>query len=236
MISPDSHLQIGSLLFEQLDQIDLTGPFEVFSRIPNSTYRIFAKTSAPMRDLHGLRLIPDAVLTEAPQLDLLHIPGGFGQEALMDDEDVLGWIREQSAGVRCLFSVCTGALICGAAGLLKGRRATTHWASMHLLPFFGAIPADERVVSDGNIVCAAGVTAGIDGALRVAADLRGAKVAQAIQLSIVYAPEPPFNSGTPELAPPAVLDCVRRSYRAIAERREQTARRVAERLGIVVAR
>src|SRR3954451_55221 len=212
MISPDSHLQIGSLLFEELDQIDLTGPFEVFSRIPNSTYRIFAKTTAPMRDLRGLRLIPDAVLTEAPQLDLLHIPGGFGQEALMDDEDVLGWIREQSAGVRCLFSVCTGALICGAAGLLKGRRATTHWASMHLLSFFGATPVDERVVSDGNMVCAAGVTAGIDGALRVAADLRGAEVAQAIQLSIAYAPEPPFNSGTPESAPPAVLDCVRRSY------------------------
>jgi cyclohexyl-isocyanide hydratase len=198
MISPDSYLQIGSLLFEGLDQIDLTGPFEVFSRIPNSTYRIFAKTTAPVRDLRGLRLTPDAVLTEAPQLDLLHVPGGFGQEALMDDENVLGWIREQAAGVRCLFSVCTGALICGAAGLLNGRRATTHWASMHLLPFFGAIPVDERVVTDGNIVCAAGVTAGIDGALRVAADLRGAEVAQAIQLSLAYAPEPPFSSGTPE--------------------------------------
>ena len=188
MISPDSHLQIGSLLFEGLDQIDLTGPFEVFSRIPNSTYRIFAKTTAPVRDLRGLRLTPDAVLTEAPQLDLLHVPGGFGQEALMDDENVLGWIREQAAGVRCLFSVCTGALICGAAGLLNGRRATTHWASMHLLPFFGAIPVDERVVTDGNIVCAAGVTAGIDGALRVAADLRGAEVAQAIQLSLLTRP------------------------------------------------
>src|SRR5205085_1483834 len=126
-----------------------------------------------------------------------------------------------------LFSVCTGALICGAAGLLKGRRATTHWASMHLLPFFGAIPVDERVVSDGNIVSAAGVTAGIDGALRVAADLRGDEVAQAIQLSIAYAPEPPFNSGTPESAPAAVLERVRLSYRAMTERREQTAHRVA---------
>jgi cyclohexyl-isocyanide hydratase len=236
MISPDSYLQIGSLLFEGLDQIDLTGPFEVFSRIPNSTYRIFAKTTAPVRDLRGLRLTPDAVLTEAPQLDLLHVPGGFGQEALMDDENVLGWIREQAAGVRCLFSVCTGALICGAAGLLNGRRATTHWASMHLLPFFGAIPVDERVVTDGNIVCAAGVTAGIDGALRVAADLRGAEVAQAIQLSLAYAPEPPFSSGTPESAPPAVLERVRLSYRAVTEQREQTARRVAERLGIAIAR
>jgi cyclohexyl-isocyanide hydratase len=235
MIAQDSHLQIGSLLFEGVDQIDLTGPFEVFSRIPNSTYRIFAKTAAPVRDLRGLRLTPDAVLTAAPQLDLLHVPGGFGQEALMDDEDVLSWIRDQAAGVRCLFSVCTGALICGAAGLLKGRRATTHWASMHLLPFFGAIPVDERVVTDGNIVCAGGVTAGIDGALKVAADLRGAEVAQAIQLALAYAPEPPFSSGTPESAPPAVLEQVRHSYRAVTAQREQTARRVAERLGIAVA-
>ena len=235
MISPDTHLQIGSLLFEGLDQIDLTGPFEVFSRIPNSTYRVFGRTTAPVRDLRGLCLMADAALTEAPQLDLLHVPGGFGQEALMDDEDVLAWVRDQAAGVRCLFSVCTGALICGAAGLLKGRRATTHWASMHLLPFFGAIPVNKRVVTDGNLVCAAGVTAGIDGALQVAADLRGVEVAQAIQLGIAYAPEPPFNSGTPESAPPAVLERVQLSYQAVAEQREQTARRVAERLGISVA-
>jgi cyclohexyl-isocyanide hydratase len=230
MISQDVHLQIGSLLFEGLDQIDLTGPFEVFSRIPNSTYRIFAKTAAPTRDMRGLRL------TEAPQLDLLHVPGGFGQEALMEDEDVLAWIRDEADGVRCLFSVCTGALICGAAGLLKGRRATTHWASMHLLPLFGAIPVNERVVADGKFVFAAGVTAGIDGALRVAADLRGVEVAQAIQLSIAYAPEPPFSSGTPDSAPPAVLERVQRSYRAVTEQREQIARRVAERLGIAAAR
>ena len=232
MIAPDTHLQIGSLLFEGLDQIDLTGPFEVFSRIPNSTYRIFGKSSAPTRDMRGLRLLPDAVLAEAPQLDLLHVPGGFGQEAVMDDEEVLAWIRDQAAGARCVLSVCTGALICGAAGLLNGRRATTHWASMHLLPLFGATAVNERVVADGNIVFAAGVTAGIDGALRVAADLRGAEVAQAIQLAIAYAPEPPFGSGTPETAPPAILERARMSYRAVTEQREQTARRVAERLGI----
>ena len=236
MIAPDTHLQIGSLLFEGLDQIDLTGPFEVFSRIPNSTYRIFGKTPAPTRDMRGLRLLPDAILAAAPQLDLLHVPGGFGQEALMDDEGVLAWIREQAAGAHCVFSVCTGALVCGAAGLLKGRRATTHWASMHLLPFFGAIPVNERVVADGNMVFAAGVTAGIDGALRVAADLRGAEVAQAIQLAIAYAPEPPFSSGTPETAPPAILERVRVSYRAVTEQREQTARRVAAQLGVADAR
>ena len=169
MIPQNTHLHIGSLLFEGIDQIDLTGPFEVLSRIPNSTYRIYGKTAAAVRDLKGLRLTPDAALADAPPLDVLHVPGGRGQEALMDDEEVLAWIRRQAAGACSIFSVCTGALICGAAGLLKGRRATTHWASFHLLPYFGAIPVNERVVVDGAWVFAAGVTAGIDGALRLAA-------------------------------------------------------------------
>jgi cyclohexyl-isocyanide hydratase len=156
MISHDTHLQIGSLLFEGIDQIDLTGPFEVLSRIPNATYRTYGKTAQPVRDGKGLLLTPDAILAEAPQLDVLHVPGGPGQEALMEDEEVLDWLRRQAAGAHSVFSVCTGALLCGAAGLLKGRRATMHWASFHLLPFFGAIPVDERVVVDGNFVFAAG--------------------------------------------------------------------------------
>jgi cyclohexyl-isocyanide hydratase len=235
MIPHDIHLQIGSLLFEGVDQIDLTGPFEVLSRIPNSTYRIYGKTAAPVRDLKGLRLTPDGALSDAPQLDVLHIPGGFGQEALMEDEEVLGWIRQQAAGARSVFSVCTGALLCGAAGLLKGRRATTHWASFHLLPLFGAIPVNERVVLDGNWVFAAGVTAGIDGALRLAAELRGDDAARAIQLYMVYAPEPPFDSGTPETAPAAILEQARRSVAGITAQREATAQRVAARLGIAAS-
>jgi cyclohexyl-isocyanide hydratase len=234
MIPNDTHLQIGSLLFEGVDQIDLTGPFEVLSRIPNSTYRIYGKTTEPVRDLKGLRLTPDAALADAPQLDVLHVPGGFGQEALMEDAEVLDWIRRQAAGARSIFSVCTGALLFGAAGLLQGKRATTHWASFHLLPFFGAIPVNERVVIDGNWVFAAGVTAGIDGALRLAALLRGDEVAQAIQLYMAYAPEPPFDSGTPETAPAAILAQARRSTAAITVRREATARRVAASLGIAV--
>ena len=191
MIPEETHLQIGSLLFEGLDQIDLTGPFEVLSRIPNATYRIFAKTAAPVRDLRGLRLVPDAALADAPQLDLLHVPGGYGQEALMEDEEVLGWVRRQAAGARGVFSVCTGALICGAAGLLKGRRATTHWGAIHLLPFFGAIPVNQRVVVDGNMVFAAGVTSGIDGALRVAAELRGRAARARIACRAGSSPRPP---------------------------------------------
>jgi cyclohexyl-isocyanide hydratase len=234
MISNETHLKIGSLVFDGMDQIDLTGPLAVLSRIPNSTYRLYSKTARAVRDVMGLRLIPDADLAEAPALDVLHIPGGFGQEALMEDEAVLGWIRRQASGARAVFSVCTGALLCGAAELLKGRRATTHWASFHLLPFFGAIPVNERVVVDENWVFAAEVTAGIDAALRLAADLRGVQAAQSIQLYMVYAPEPPFNSGTPETAPAAVLNQARSAVAAITAQREATARRVAARLGVEV--
>ena len=234
MIPHHTHLHIGSLLFEGIDQIDLTGPFEVLSRIPNATYRIYSKAAAPVRDLKGLWLIPDASIAEAPPLDVLHVPGGYGQEALMEDTEVLGWIRQQAGGACRIFSVCTGALLCGAAGLLRGRRATTHWASLHLLPYFGATPVNERVVIDGAWVFAAGVTAGIDGALRLAAELRGDEAAQAIQLHMVYAPEPPFGSGTPETAPAAILQRALRSVRAITAHREETARRVAARLGISV--
>jgi cyclohexyl-isocyanide hydratase len=119
MTQPNTHLQIGSLLFEKLDQADLTGPFEILSRIPDATYRLFGKTVEPMRDVRGLRLTADALLADAPQLDVLHIPGGFGQEALMDDEEVLSWVRNQARGARCVLSVCTGALICGAAGFSR---------------------------------------------------------------------------------------------------------------------
>jgi cyclohexyl-isocyanide hydratase len=153
----------------------------------------------------------------------------------MEDAELLDWIRRQASGGCRIFSVCTGALICGAAGLLRGRRATTHWSAFHLLPFFGAIPVNRRVVVEGTWVFAAGVTAGIDGALRLAAELRGEAAAQAIQLHMAYAPEPPFDSGTPETAPPTILEQARRSVHAITAQREQTARRIAARLGIAVA-
>ncbi|MBW7971509.1 DJ-1/PfpI family protein [Bradyrhizobium sp. BR 10289] len=232
MIPLETHLQIGSLLFDGLDQIDLTGPFEVLSRIPNATYRVYAMTTDPVRDVKGLRLTPDATLADAPQLDVLHVPGGFGQEAMMENQDVLAWIARQAGGARNVFSVCTGALLLGAAGLLRGRRATTHWASFHLLPLFGAVAVNDRVVVDGNWIFAAGVTAGIDGALRLAAELRGDDAARAIQLYMQYAPEPPFDSGTPERAPGAILDQARRAVADITAQREATARRVAARLGI----
>lgn len=235
MVPLDTHLEIGCLLFEGVDQIDLTGPFEVLSRIPNATCRVYGKATAPVRDVNGLQLIADAVLADAPRLDVLLVPGGPGQELLMEDQEVLHWIARRAAESRMVLSVCTGALLCGAAGLLQGRRATTHWASFHLLPLFGATPVDARVVSDGNWVFAAGVTAGIDGALQLASMLRGDAAAQAIQLQIAYAPEPPFHAGTPQSAPPAILAQARRSVSGLTARREATARRVADRLGITPA-
>jgi cyclohexyl-isocyanide hydratase len=232
IVNENVHLQIGSLIFEGIDQIDVTGPFEVLSRLPNSTYRLFGTTTSTVQDMHGLKLTPDAVIADAPQLDLLHIPGGAGQEALMDDEAVLEWIRKQAAGAKIVFSVCTGALICGAAGLLKGRRATTIWSAIDLLPYFGATIVEERVVKDGNWFFTACVTAGIDGALAVAAALRGQQVAEMIQLAIAYAPEPPFNSGTVETASPAVLKAARKSVQELSAIRLKTAKRVTARLGI----
>ena len=234
MVSDDIHLEIGLLAFEGLDQADLTGPFEVLARLPNCTTRIYAKTLDPVRDVKGLRLLPDATLAEAPQLDVLHVPGGYGQEAVMHDEVTLEWVRRQAGGARYILSVCTGALICGAAGLLTGRRATTHWSALHLLPLFGGVSVEQRVVIDGNMVFAAGVTSGFDGALRLAALLRGDDAARAIQLYLQYAPEPPFDSGTPAMAPPAVLEAARRSAAVITAQREATARLVAQRLGIAV--
>ena len=234
MTSSQQHLNIGTLVFDGMDQIDLTGPFEVFSRLTDASCRLYGTTRESVRDVRGLRLVPDAALVEAPPLDVLHVPGGFGQEALMADERVLAWLRTQAAGAQHVFSVCTGALLCGAAGLLQGRRATTHWSCQHLLPFYGATPVDARVVVDGNWVFAAGVTAGIDGALRLAAMLRGEAIAQAIQLHMAYAPEPPFDCGTPEAAPAAILAAARQASAGITAQRERTAVRIAAALGIRV--
>lgn len=219
-------LKIGSVLFDDMDQIDFTGPFEVLASLSNVTYTAYGLSLQSVRDCHGLRLVPDAILEDAPQLDVLHVPGGPGQQAHMEDQRLLSWLQQQAGGARCVLSVCTGALLLGAAGLLRGRRATTHWASLDVLPIFGATVVTERVVTDGSFVFAAGVTAGIDAALMVAAELRGLDEAQAIQLAIEYAPEPPFSSGTPETAPPHVLQAVTARGKPLLDGRLETARRI----------
>lgn len=222
-------LRIGMVIFPQMDQIDFTGPFEVLVRVPDTEILVLGTEAGPFKDHKGLVLVPDMTLEQSPALDLLVVPGGPGQQALMEDERLLGFIRAHAEQGKPLFSVCTGALLCGAAGVLRGRHATTHWSVHELLRYFGASAHEERVVIDGNIVSAAGVTAGIDGALQVAALIRGDEVAQAIQLDIQYAPEPPFNAGSPETAPAAVLATVRQRFAALTEERRQTAQAIAAR-------
>lgn len=139
------HLVIGCLIYPRMDQIDFTGPFEVLSRIPDSTVYILSKTLSPVHDVQGLILTPDRIIADAPRLDVLLVPGGYGQQDLMDDDEVLSLIRRQADVGNVVFSVCTGALLCGAAGVLRGRQATTHWAAWNLLPYYGAIPARSRV-------------------------------------------------------------------------------------------
>ncbi len=232
MSSESESLDIGGVIFADVDQSDFTGPFEVLARLPGARFHVIAKEKRPVRDVHGLILTPEESFAEAPRLDVLLVPGGYGQQALMDDEVTLAFLRDQAASARFVFSVCTGALICGAAGLLRGVRATTHWSAFHLLPYFGAIPVEERVVVDGKMVSAAGVTAGLDGALRLAALLCGDRIAQQIQLAIEYAPEPPFAGGTPRTASKEILEAAGRAIGEIAEARLATARRIATRLGI----
>ena len=232
VVPNEIHLQIGGILFPELDQADFTGPFEVLSRISNSTFHILAKTKEPVRDAKGLMLVPEKTLNESPQLDLLLVPGGAGVNAAMEDETILGFVRAQATQARLVFSVCTGALVLGAAGLLVGRKATTHWASHHLLREFGAIPVNDRVVIDGGLVTAAGVTAGIDGALKITSLLRGERAAQDIQLYIQYAPEPPFNSGDPQTAPTEIAQARRNAMQPLLGERLAIAQRVAKKFSI----
>lgn len=220
-------LSLGCLIFERMDQIDFTGPFEVLSRMPDTTVQIIGKDLSPVRDVQGLRLSPDMSIAEAGIFDVLLVPGGYGQQELMHDEQVLGLIRRHVENERLLFSVCTGALLCGAAGVLAGRRITTHWSARHLMPYYGAVLADARVVVDGNIISAAGVTAGLDAALVLVSLLRGDAAAQEIQLAIEYDPNPVFHSGTPESAPTEVLGSFQKKYEPIGTARKAEALRYA---------
>ena len=201
-------LTIGLLVFPKVQQLDLTGPYEVFASIPGASVRLLWKELDPIVSATGLVLLADTRLVEAPQLDVLCVPGGAGVNALMEDEAVLAFLRRQSEGARFVTSVCTGALVLAAAGLLAGKRATTHWASHDLLARLGAIPEQARVVVDGKFMSGGGVTAGIDLALTLAAELLGREQAEAIQLALEYDPQPPFHTGSVDAAPPELIRTV----------------------------
>ncbi len=198
-------MRIGCLLFPRMTQLDLTGPYEVFTRVPGAEVLLLWKTLEPIEADSGLRMLPYATLRDCPPLDIICVPGGPGVNALMEDEEVLAWLRERAADARYVSSVCSGSLVLGAAGLLRGKRATSHWGARDLLTAFGATPAQGRVVRDGNLFTGGGVTAGIDFALTMVAEVAGSDVAKGIQLQIEYAPAPPFDAGTPETAPAEVV-------------------------------
>ncbi len=221
-------IRIGLLLFPKLTQLDLTGPAEVFARMPGAELHLIWKTLDPVLSDRTLSILPTTTFAECPALDLICVPGGPGQVALMEDDETLGFLRRIAASCTLVTSVCTGSLVLAAAGLLTGYRATCHWSSIDQLALLGAIPTAERVVRDRNRITGAGVTSGIDFALTVVAELAGPEAAQEIQLQLEYDPAPPYASGTPATAPPAILAAARaKSASFMARRREATERAAA---------
>lgn len=222
--------RIGLLVFPALTQLDMTGPLQVFSAVPGAEVHTIWKTRDPIQAQGGLTLIPSTTIAECPGLDVIVVPGGPGVAELMLDPDILAFLRHQAEAARYVGSVCTGSLVLGAAGLLHGKRATTHWAWTDLLPPFGAIPTAGRVVRDGNLFTGGGVTAGIDFALTIVAELAGQDTAEAIQLGIEYAPSPPFDSGSPDTARPEVLARAQAAMTAVRAKREGVVAEAAARL------
>jgi cyclohexyl-isocyanide hydratase len=216
-------IHIGFIVFPGIQHLDLAGPYDVFASLDDVQLHLIWKHSSQVIASNGLPLIADTTFADCPKLDVICMPGGAGIGALMEDDETLAFLRKQAATAAFVTSVCTGALVLGAAGLLRGRRATTHWAYHTLLAPFGAIPVHGRVVRDGNVLTGGGVTAGIDFALTLIGELMGADEAQAIQLQLEYAPAPPFAAGHPDTAPSSVLEIVR----------ERTAKNLTQRAAIV---
>lgn len=216
-------MHVGFLIFPSVQQLDLTGPHEVFAQVPSATIHLIWKNREPVLSTSGLAFTPTSTFAAVPALDVLCIPGGKGVNLLLEDATVLAWVKEAATRARYVTSVCTGSLVLGAAGLLAGRRATSHWLARDFLTRFGAIPAEGRVVRDGNVITAGGVTAGIDFGLTLLADLCGTAEAERIQLYLEYAPAPPFHSGTPDEARPDL----------VAEARTQAALSQDERATII---
>lgn len=226
-----SPISVAFLVFPNVTQLDLTGPAQVLSRLGNTSLNLVWKDKNPVPTDAGFPLLPTATLNEIEQADIVCIPGGLGTLDLIQDEEVLAWVRKVAGEARWVTSVCTGSLVLGAAGLLKGYRATCHWASIDQLAYFGAIPTRARVVEDRNRFTGGGVTSGIDFALALTARLRGDSHAKFIQLSIEYDPKPPFDSGTPEKVSPEILARYWTLVEAAVPERDSKVKAVAAALG-----
>jgi len=220
----------GFVVFPNLTQLDFTGPLQVLHRLPGATTHIVARTRDPVPSDGPLTIQPTVTFAECPPLDLICVPGGFGVDQAMENEETIAFVRREGARARYVTSVCTGAFILGAAGLLRGKRATTHWAFHHLLPRVGAIPVQERVVRDGNTFTGGGVTAGLDFAFTVMQEIAGPGVAQAVQLGIEYDPKPPFDGGSPARAPAEIKAAVEQRYAPALEAFQAVLDRVVPRL------
>ena len=214
-------LRIGFVLFPGITQLDFTGPYEVVARVPELDVVTVAKTMEPVRSEFGLSFLPDVDFGSAPQLDILCVPGGSGIVAAASDAETIGFLQTRAASARYLTSVCTGSLLLGAAGLLKGYHATTHWLSLDLLKLVGAIPVRERIVKDRNRITGGGITSGMDFGFALAAEVAGRETAERVQLVMEYDPAPPFNSGNPETADRSLVETVTEERAALqAERRK----------------
>jgi cyclohexyl-isocyanide hydratase len=223
-------LQIGLVLFPKVTQLDFTGPLQVFSSLPGAKVHLIWKRIEPVTSDSVLVLTPTTTFADCPQLDVICVPGGFGTDDMINDEEMLAFLRKQAPGAKYITSVCTGSLVLGAAGLLKGYRAATHWTAMDFLSAFGAIPTKTRVCVDRNRVTGGGVTAGIDFALTLVSLLHDRKTAETIQLRLEYNPAPPFNSGSPDTAPPEVLAIMKDRIAPAQIRRGEMIDRAAARL------
>ena len=204
---------VGFVLFPDLTQLDLTGPLQVLARLPNARTIVAAKSQNPVPSDCGLSLLPTHSFANSPPFDLICVPGGVrGVIGAIGDHETIDFVRRQAAGAKYVTAVCTGAFVLGVAGLLEGRRATTHWAYTELLPLIGAQYQKGRIVRDGNRITAGGVTAGVDFGLTVVAEIAGESTARAIQLGIEYDPAPPFDSGHPDRASAAVKSALSDRY------------------------
>ncbi len=221
---------IGFVVFPNLTQLDFTGPLQVLHRLPGATTLIVARTRDPVPSDCPLTIQPTVTFAECPPLDVICVPGGFGVDQAMENEEIIGFVRREGARARYVTSVCTGAFILGAAGLLQGKRATTHWAYHHLLPRVGAVPVKERVVRDGTTFTGGGVTAGIDFAFWLMGEIAGPGVAKAVQLGIEYDPKPPFDGGSPTRAPVEIKAEAEQRYAPRLEAFQKVLDRVAPRL------
>ena len=223
-------LQIGLLVFPKVTQLDLTGPLQVFASVPGAQVHLIWKRIELVPSDSVLTLTPTVSFADCPQLDVICVPGGAGTDDMVNDEEMLEFLRRQAAGAKYITSVCTGSLVLGAAGLLKGYRATTHWTAMGFLAPYGATPTRTRVCVDRNRVSGGGVTAGIDFALTLVSILVDRQTAEAIQLRLEYNPAPPFNSGSPDTAPPEILARAKERLASSQQRRTEANRRAAARL------